>query len=91
MLSDEIDYKDVLAFMVTSAAGLFREPKVYGPLRLMESVSMFIDYLQYNGISDERLKEIKDKIGECTRLTMTDREKFEVRVNEILNLVIDYI
>lgn len=90
-MSDDMEYKDLLAFMVTSAAGLFHEPKAYGPLRLMESMSMYIDYLQHNGISDEKLNEIRDWIEKCTRHSMTDRAKFEEDINEILKLVIDYI
>ncbi|TZE82288.1 DUF6092 family protein [Calorimonas adulescens] len=89
MLSDRVDYRDVLAFMVTSAVGLFHEPKLYGPLRLLESASMLIEYAKGNDIQDETLDEINSRIKKCTKLVMTNEEKFEEGVNEILKLIIE--
>ncbi len=61
----------ICSFLVSSASGLFQEPDLYGPLRLLQAFSMIVSLSDYVGglKQDEFLLEIRDKI---------DREVFAV-------------
>ena len=49
---------DLLGFLLTSAHGLFDEPKSYGPLRLVDAAGRLLEISADAGINDEFLNSI---------------------------------
>ena len=49
---------ELLAYMATSAAGLKGEPKIYGPLRLIESCQKLVSIILQEDADNENLKEL---------------------------------
>lgn len=54
----------LLCHMIVSARGLVGEPKIYGPLRLMEATQHLIDLAEGWGIRHELLMEVAKRIEE---------------------------
>ena len=50
---------ELLAYMATSAAGLKGEPKIYGPLRLIESCQKLVSIILQEDADNENLKELQ--------------------------------
>jgi hypothetical protein len=74
--------------MITSAANLPREPKTYGSFRILDAASRLITVLKDNDIQSVRLNTIGAEIEEKKYVVMTDEEKF----NQILqDLVLDLV
>jgi hypothetical protein len=53
---------DLLGFLLTSAHGLFDEPKSYGPLRLLDAAGRLLEVSADAGINDEFLNTISKAI-----------------------------
>ena len=51
-------------FLAVSARGLMDEPKIYGPMRLMEATHKLIDQAEDCGIHHELLAEVAKRIEE---------------------------
>jgi len=67
---------ELLVYMTTSAAGLKGEPKVYGPLRLIESAQRLVKLMLQDDPDNENLKELVEIIENGKRKSMTDEEGF---------------
>ena len=52
----------LICFMVVSARGLVDEPKLYGPMRLMELTQKLTDFAQELGVGNELLTELEQRI-----------------------------
>ncbi|MEW6081649.1 MAG: DUF6092 family protein [Bacillota bacterium] len=63
----------LLCFMASSARGLFGEPRVYGPFRLLDAMTRLIDALEELDLDDPYFHEVRDQI---------DRFKFKVMEDE---------
>jgi len=72
----EGDCFELVCFMVTSARNLIHETKLYGPLRLIDSVSRLVSILEKNGIKSERLNLIQKEIEEGKLSVMDDDVAF---------------
>lgn len=53
---------DLLCFMAVSARGLLDEPKIYGPMRLMEASQHLTELAEASGIHNELLAEAAQRI-----------------------------
>lgn len=76
---------EISSFLLTSAKGCLREPKLYGPLRLLtafQRLALLPDYVP-SLKRDKFLLEISDEIEKIISLTMTDQEAFEKAINEL--------
>jgi hypothetical protein len=67
---------DLLSFLIISARNLVEEPKLYGPLRLIDGASRLIEILEKEGLSDEFLSKIRKKIEEKENSVMTNKDEF---------------
>ncbi len=76
---------DLFCYMSSSARGLVDEPKLYGPLRLLETMERIIDVMEENDISNEFYSEIKQDIKENKYTVMQDEEEFVESVDEIVS------
>jgi len=53
---------DLLGFLLTSAQGLFDEPKSYGPLRLVDAAGRLLEISADAGLNDDFLNSIRNTI-----------------------------
>lgn len=72
----EDEFFTVLAFLAISARNCVEEPKLYGPLRLIDGASRLIGILEKGGIEDPFFGEIKEKIDQNKYAVMSDRSQF---------------
>lgn len=91
-MSDENDgekpiFFDLFCYMSSSARGLVDEPKLYGPLRLLETMERIIDVMEANDMSDEFYRELKKKIKENKYTVMHDEERFIEFLDEIVSML----
>ena len=55
------DYFELLVYMITSAAGLKGEPKIYGPLRMIEASERLCSLMLKEDPDNPDLKELRDE------------------------------
>lgn len=74
----------IACFIIASAKGCFREPKVYGPLRLLQTFLMIADLPKYvNELKeDEFIAKMRDEIEENLLLAM-DEEEFKKFIDKL--------
>ena len=87
MMSDEefkYEIVKLVTYMIVSAKGLVIEPKLYGPLRLIDSVSRLVDILNRKGLATKELLELKKKIDERKMVLMSSNEEFIKLLNELV-------
>jgi hypothetical protein len=72
----------LIGFLLTSAHGLFDEPKSYGPARLLETAGRLLDMMEEQGMLDDSLREVKAAI-ENERYGPMDEEAFPDRVDDL--------
>ncbi len=73
----------LLAFLITSARGCVDEPKLYGPLRLLDAASRLIDIMEDEGRSSEEISRLKELIDENIDVLMYDEEEFIRLLDEL--------
>ena len=62
------DYFELLVYMITSAAGLKGEPKIYGPLRMIEASERLCSLMLKEDPDNPDLKELREIIEKmCIR------------------------
>ncbi|SFG38134.1 hypothetical protein SAMN05660649_01498 [Desulfotomaculum arcticum] len=83
-------YYDLLGYVVSSAKELVVDPKLYGPLRLVDTASRLIGILMEEGRSDDFLVSLKDYIDENKHLVMTDEAEFIAFLNELVVKVAEF-
>lgn len=69
----EQEFFELVCYMATSARNLIRETRLYGPFRLVDSISRLIDILSKEGVSSNRLLKIQEKI-EAGKYTVMEGE-----------------
>ncbi|MFQ6117915.1 MAG: DUF6092 family protein [Candidatus Bipolaricaulia bacterium] len=74
----------LLCYMVSSARGLVRETKLYGPFRLIDAASRLIEILEREDSSDRFLSGMRQMIEENKYKVMTDREGFIQFLDELV-------
>lgn len=74
---------ELLAYMVTSAAGLQGEPEAYGPLRLIEaSKRLALMIAEEDADRAEALQGLAELIDERKNDCMTDEASFYAMLND---------
>jgi len=66
----------LLSFLITSARGCVDEPKLYGPLRLLDAASRLIEIMEEEGKSTDEISKLKELIEENIDILMYDEEEF---------------
>jgi hypothetical protein len=80
--------RDYVAYTLTSAKGLYREPHSYGAMRMVDSMERALRLLQETGIKDEVLEQSLSFVRKERWRAMSDPEGFGRAIDEsILELV----
>jgi hypothetical protein len=80
------DIIKMFAYMLTSARGCVDEPKIYGPLRLADSVCRLYYLLKENNLIDDvSIDSIIKKIDEKKSSCMTDEQEFINMLDEVID------
>lgn len=83
---DEKEIIKLFAHMVTSARGCVDEPKIYGPFRLVDSISKLYSILKKNNlIGNEEVAKIIEKIEEKKYSCMTDEKEFVTMLDDVID------
>ena len=89
---DEKEVLKLIAFMVTSARGLFNEPMLYGPYRMTDAIVKMVDMLKKNHlIESEKINQIVDKIYSAEHAAKKDEVKFKNLLDEMIDDLVDFI
>lgn len=84
------DEKELLAFLVTSAAGLSGEPAYYGQLRLLDAAEKYIWLLQKNHDKDaEALEQIQKSLLEARKCCGKNETEFSDRMQQSVLQLLD--
>ena len=76
----------LFTYMVTSARGCLDEPKIYGPFRLIDSISKLYSVLKENNlIENKEVSKIIEKIEEKKYSCMTDEKEFVTMLDEVID------
>lgn len=71
------DLLNYLAYIISSAKGCLKEPKIYGPFRLVDSIELLIKLLQKNNITiDQSILKIVQKMNAEKLSFMEDESSF---------------
>ncbi|WP_419887053.1 DUF6092 family protein [Neobacillus niacini] len=80
--------RDYVAYTLTSAKGLYREPHSYGAMRMIDSMERAIRLLQEVGIKDESLELGLSSVRNERWRAMTEPKEFGVAIDEsVLQIV----
>lgn len=79
---------DYVAYVLTSAAGLYREPLHYGPMRMVDSLEKSLKLMRELGFEDATLEAPLAVIRENRWCAGTDAKQFSNALDEaIITLV----
>lgn len=70
------EFFNLLIFLIIAARNCVKEPKLYGPLRLVDGASRLIEILGKMDMEDTFLQGIKEKIDTGKYLVMEDEGEF---------------
>ena len=80
--------RDYVAYTLTSAKGLYREPHSYGAMRMIDSMERAIQLLQEVGIKDEELEKVLSSVRKERWRAMTETKEFGRAIDEsVLGIV----
>ncbi len=82
--NQEREFFELVCYMATSARNLVRETRLYGPFRLVDSISRLVDVLNEMGSSSERLRKVQEKIEAGKYTVMEDEETFTAFLEELV-------
>lgn len=74
--NDRERLRDYVAYVLTSARGLHREPQSYGPMRMVDAREKVLTILKGLGVSDKAMEEALEAIRDNRWLAGTDPEAF---------------
>ena len=80
---------ELLVYMLISAVALRDEPKIYGPLRLVEASQRLGQIMLNNDLSNRSLKELIAIIEEGKHKTMSDKDGFEAMLQDAVTKLVD--
>lgn len=67
---------DHICFMLVAARGCVEEPHLYGPLRLIDSVSRLVELLERYGLATDFMQELRRHIDAHKFILMSDADAF---------------
>lgn len=82
---------ELLIYMVTSAAGLENEPRLYGPMRLMEASERLCRLMLEENPSDARLQELMDVIADAKHKSDAGEEEFFAAIGQVSAELVDFL
>lgn len=75
---------DLIGYMVSAAKELVVDPKMYGPFRLVDAASRFIELLEKQGVADDFMVSLRDYIDQEKFSVMTDEAGFIAFLDEVV-------
>jgi len=75
---------ELISYMITSARNLINETKLYGPFRMVDSVSRIIEILTKFGFELPEFKQIGERIEAGKYSVMEGEEKFTLFLEELV-------
>ncbi|MGM9548669.1 MAG: DUF6092 family protein [Faecousia sp.] len=87
----DIQARELLIYMLTSAAGLPEEPKSYGPLRMIEAASRLAALLLQENPKDPALNAVRGIIEAGKNKNMTDPDGFQDMLQDAVLAAVDLI
>ncbi len=75
---------ELVAYLITSAQGLFQEPASYGPLRLLEAAKRLLELMEEQGLASKAERRLKNMIEENMHLVLSDEEEFQRFVDRLV-------
>lgn len=88
---NETEAKELLIYMITSAAGLPEEPHSYGPIRMIESASRLTRLLLKTNPDDPALKNVLAVIESGRGKSMNDPDGFRAMLQDAVLAAVDLI
>ncbi|MBS6643348.1 MAG: hypothetical protein KH366_07180 [Clostridiaceae bacterium] len=85
------DYFELLVYMITSAAGLEGEPRIYGPLRMIEASQRLCRLMLEKDPENQDLKELIEIIEEGKGKTMSDEKAFYLMLQDAAAKLVDFV
>lgn len=80
---------ELLAYLVASAAGLEGEPKIYGPLRIIEAAERLCRLMLEDDPENSNLKGLVEIIEGGKRKTMSDEAGFYQMLRDAAAKLVD--
>lgn len=62
--------------MLVAARGCVEEPHLYGPLRLVDSVSRLVELLERYGLTSDFMRDLRSHIDAHKLILMSDADAF---------------
>lgn len=66
------EYFNLVAYLITSARGLYEEPPDYGSFRLLDAAGRLLEIMGHSGELDPFLAQLKDEIDQEREGSMDD-------------------
>ncbi|MDO5545924.1 MAG: DUF6092 family protein [Eubacteriales bacterium] len=88
---NDIQARELLIYMLTSAAGLPEEPKSYGPLRMAEAASQLAALLLQEHPEDPALNAVRGIIEAGKGKNMADPDGFYEMLQEAVLAAVDLL
>jgi len=83
----------ILTYLASSARGCVNEPKMYGPLRLIDTVVHLSDFFKENNLVDQQdaflLEELKERIEKDKYTCMDDEETFVQMLDDVIDRLVE--
>lgn len=76
--------RDYVAYVLTSARGLYHEPQSYGPMRMVDSLERSLALLKEWGLTDEGLEEPLAVVRENRWRAGSDPEGFGAALDDAI-------
>jgi len=86
----ESDILKIFSYIVSSARGCIDEPKIYGPFRLLDTMSRLFYILKCNGeITNKEIEKIVEEIDKFKFNCKTDEKKFKIELDKIIDNLVE--
>lgn len=84
-------YFELLVYMITSAAGLPGEPRIYGPLRMIEASERLCGLMLEKDPGNRDLKELADIINAGKGKSSSDEDAFLRMLQDAAAKLVDFL
>ncbi len=85
-MSEQLEPKafELVSYMITSAANLLHENRLYAPYRMIDAASRLITLLEEEGVQSDRLRVLRARIDEGKFSVMEDEQVFANFLQELV-------
>lgn len=88
----ESEVISIICFLAVSARELMNDPKIYGPMRLMETTQRLIEMAEKCGVRNELFTEVAKRIEEAPLNDLPNSEdEFSQFMNDLISLLVTWV